>query len=258
MANKTQQIFELSQEAARELSGVDNWTAFLRSAAWQYKYPFEDQLLIYAQRPDATACASLDTWNGKLKRWINKGAKGIALLRENERGHYLDYVFDISDTNSFYGNEVKLWSYEDKYYEAVKETLENYFDAFWYPPESISDVIVCTAQNIVLDNKADYLQELQYAKENSFLEDYDDLNIDKIFQEIAEASVAYIVMVRAGLEPEDIFVSEDFEHIIDFNTPETLSVLSNAVSDISEQALREISDTIRKAERAEKISQKFL
>ncbi len=103
MANKVQKVFELSQEQAAKLSYIDNWTSFLSMAAWQYKYPFEDQLLIYAQRPDATACASLDVWNNKLHRWINKGSKGIALLRENQNGHYLEYVFDISDTNSFYG-----------------------------------------------------------------------------------------------------------------------------------------------------------
>ena len=256
MANKTQQIFELSQEAAQELSGVESWAAFLRSAAWQYKYPFEDQLLIYAQRPDATACASLEVWNNKLHRWINKGAKGIALLRENERGHYLDYVFDISDTNSFYGNEVKLWNYRGRYDDEIIETLENTFGSL-EAHTTLIDAVNSAAHNAVTDNKSDYLDELRYAKENSFLDGYDELNLDVRFQKLAEASVAYTILCRMGLSADGDFEREDFKDIIDFNTPETLSVLGNAVSDISEQALREISDTIRTAERAEKNQSKF-
>lgn len=256
MANKTQQIFELSQEAAQKLSGIDGWTAFLRSAAWQYKYPFEDQLLIYAQRPDATACASLELWNNKLHRWINKGAKGIALLRENERGHYLDYVFDISDTNSFYGNEVKLWNYRGRYDDEIIETLENTFGNFEVNTNLI-DAVNSAAHNAVDDGKSDYLDELQYAKQNSFLDGYDELNLDVKFQRLAENSVAYLILCRMGLAIAGDYEREDFQDIVDFNTPETLSVLGNAVSDISEQALREISDTIRKAERAEKNKSKF-
>jgi len=127
MASKTQLIFELSQNTVKKLFDYEKWAAFLRSASWQYKYPFQDQLLIYAQRPDATACASFDIWTDKLHRWINKGSKGIALLSDNN-GHFkLNYVFDISDTNSFYGNEVKLWQYSDKHEQAVIETLENTF-----------------------------------------------------------------------------------------------------------------------------------
>ena len=256
MANKTQQIFELSQETAQKLSGIDGWTAFLRSAAWQYKYPFEDQLLIYAQRPDATACASLAVWNNRLYRWINKGAKGIALLRENERGHYLDYVFDISDTNSFYGNEVKLWNYHGRYDDEIIETLENTFGDL-ETKVLIADAVISAAHNAVTDNKSDYLDELQYAKESSFLDGYDELNLDVKFQRLAETSVAYMILCRMGLAMDGDFEREDFQDIVDFNTPETLSVLGNAVSDISEQALREISDTIRKAEREEKNKSKF-
>ncbi len=248
MANKTQQILELSQSVARELSGADSWTAFLRSAAWQYKYPFEDQLLIYAQRPDATACASLGTWNIRLKRWINKGAKGIALLRENERGHYLDYVFDISDTNSFYGNEVTLWSYHGQYDDEIIETLENTFGSLAINTNLI-DAVSSAAHNAVQDSKADYLSALYDVKQNSFLEDLDDLNLDLEFQQTAEASVAFMILSRLELPAEMLMQREDFRYIIDFNTPETMAIIGNAVSDISEQTLREIAGTIRMAER---------
>ena len=111
MASKLQNICALSDEVGKSLSDYEKWTAFLKSAAWQYKYSFQDQLFIYAQRPDATACASIDVWNKRLKSWINRGAKGIALLREGDRGKYLDYVFDISDTHSLDNTRVRLWRY---------------------------------------------------------------------------------------------------------------------------------------------------
>ena len=259
MATKLQRISELSQSTSNGLCSYENWTAFLRSAAWQYKYPFEDQLLIFAQRPDAKACADFDTWNGKhFRRRINRGAKGIALLRENGGEYYLDHVFDVSDTNRHInGIEVKLWQYEDKYYEAVTETLQNRYGEFWYESKAISDTLLCTGQNIVLDNKEDYLQELKYAKINSFLEDYDEHYIDKVFQQIAETSVAYMAMVRMGIEPDDYIVREDFEGLWDFNTPETMSILGGAVSSFAEEILREVQSTINAEKIAEKNNAKF-
>ena len=126
MASKLQNISALSNEIGKSLADYEKWTAFLKSAAWQYKYPFQDQILIYAQRPDATACASIDVWNKKLKAWINRGSKGIALLREGDRGKYLDYVFDISDTHSNDG-PIRLWQYNNRFDDAIIETLENSF-----------------------------------------------------------------------------------------------------------------------------------
>ena len=259
MATKLQRIYELSQTTTNGLCSYENWTAFLRSAAWQYKYPFEDQVLIFAQRPDAKACADFDTWNGKhFRRRINAGAKGIALLRENGNEYYLDHVFDVSDTNRHInGIDVKLWQYDNKYYEAVTETLQNRYGDFWYESKAISDTLLCTGQNIVLDNKEDYLHELKYAKENSFLADYDDLNIDKRFQQIAETSVAYMTMVRMGIEPDDYIVREDFEGLWDFNTPETMSILGGAVSSFAEEILREVQSTITAEKIAEKNNAKF-
>ena len=140
MASKLQNISALSNEISKSLADYENWTAFLKSAAWQYKYPFQDQILIYAQRPDATACASIDVWNKKLKAWINRGSKGIALLREGDRGKYLDYVFDISDTHSNNG-PIRLWQYNSRFDNAIIETLENSFGEL-KSKNSITDAII--------------------------------------------------------------------------------------------------------------------
>ena len=254
MATKLQLITELANTTSKELSSVNKWTDFLSSAAWQYKYSFEDQVLIYAQRPDARACADFDTWNEKLKRRINRGAKGIALLRERGADFYLDHVFDVSDTyRGMRGVDVKLWEYSDKYDDAIIETLENTFGELKVTT-TLTDAIICAAHNAVEDNKADYLADLKYAKDDSFLADLDEFNIDVEFQQTAEASVAYMVMQRLGLHPEEVFDTEEFRHIVDFSSVEAISVLGNAVSEISEQALREISSTIT-AERKKEINQ---
>ena len=249
MASKLQNISALSNEIGKSLADYENWTAFLKSAAWQYKYPFQDQILIYAQRPDATACASIDVWNKKLKAWINRGSKGIALLREGDRGKYLDYVFDISDTHTS-GSPIRLWQYNSRFDNAIIETLENSFGEL-KSKNSITDAIISAAQNAVEDSKSDYLSELKYAKENSFLDGLDELNIDVEFQQTAETSIAYTVLQRLGINADEVFEREDFPHIMNFNTPETLSVLGNAVSSISEETLRGISETIRAEVREE-------
>ena len=249
MASKLQNISALSNEIGKSLADYENWTAFLKSAAWQYKYPFQDQILIYAQRPDATACASIDVWNKKLKAWINRGSKGIALLREGDRGKYLDYVFDISDTHTS-GSPIRLWQYNSRFDNAIIETLENSFGEL-KSKNSITDAIISAAQNAVEDSKSDYLSELKYAKENSFLDGLDELNIDVEFQQTAEMSIAYIVLQRLGINADNIFEREDFPHIMNFNTIPALSVLGNAVSSISEETLRGISETIRAEVREE-------
>ena len=254
MASKLQNISALSNEIGKSLAEYENWTAFLKSAAWQYKYPFQDQILIYAQRPDATACASIDVWNKKLKAWINRGSKGIALLREGDRGKYLDYVFDISDTHSNNG-PIRLWQYNSRFDNAIIETLENSFGGL-KKKSSITDAILSAAENAVEDSKSDYLSELKYAKENSFLDGLDELNIDVEFQQTAEVSIAYIVLQRLGINADNVFEREDFPHIMNFNTAETLSVLGNAVSSISEETLRNISETIRAEVREEIQNQK--
>ena len=248
MATKTQRIFELLQDTAKSLSDYKNWTSFLKSASWQYKYPFEDQVLIYAQRPDSTACARIEVWNNNMHRWINKGAKGIALLRENGNHYGLEYVFDVSDTNDRYNRDVRLWQYDERYDDAIIETLSNTFGDLKVDV-TIQDAIICAAHNAVADNKADYLHELGFVKGSSFLSGLDDVNLDLRFRQTAEVSVAYMIMQRMGLEPDDLFSEYEFEHIRDFNTPETMNILGNAVSSISETALRNISETIRAEQR---------
>ena len=250
MASKLQNISALSNEVGKSLSDYEKWTSFLKSAAWQYKYSFQDQLFIYAQRPDATACASIDVWNKRLKSWINRGAKGIALLREGDRGQYLDYVFDISDTHSLDNTRVRLWRYNSRFDEAIIETLENSFGEL-KSKNSITDAVISAAKNAVEDSKADYLSELKYAKENSFLDGLDELNIDVEFQQTAETSIAYMVLQRLGINADEVFEREDFPHIMNFNTIPALSVLGNAVSSISEETLRNISETIRAEVREE-------
>lgn len=251
MAAKTQRIFDLLQETQKSLSEPDNWTAFLRTAAWLYKYPFEDQALIYAQRPEATACASMDVWNNRMHRWINKGSKGIALLRENGNGYRLEYVFDVADTNDRYNREVRLWQYDERYDNAIKEMLENIFGDI-KESNSMYDVISRGVHNAVEDNKGDYLHELKFVKKDSLLNGLDSVNLDYRFRQTAEASIRYTVMCRMGINADDTVEREGLEYIRDFNTPETIGILGNAVSSISEHALRNISETIRAEQRREK------
>ena len=200
MASKLQYIYiyELSENVSRNLSGYENRTAFLKSAAWQYKYPFHDQLLIYAQRPDATAFASIDVWNKRLHSWINRGSKGIALLRESDRGQYLDYVFDISDTHSNNG-PVRLWQYNSRFDGAIIETIENSFGEL-KSKDTITEAVISAAQNATCDSKADYLQELKYEKQNSFLKGLDELNIEVELQRTATEQIQSIVTKMAQTE----------------------------------------------------------
>ena len=251
MAMKLQVISNLASTTTRELSSAEKWKSFLSTAAWHYKYSFEDQVLIYAQRPDARACADFETWGEKLNRRIKRGAKGIALLRERGSKFYLDHVFDVSDTYSrIPENEIRLWKYDGKYEGAIIETLENRFGEFWYPGDNISDAVICTAKNIVADGKADYISNLSdilYAKDTA--------EIDKSFQEVAENSVAYMTMVRLGIDPDEKFVFEDFARISEFDTIESVSILGDAVSAFSEEVLREIHSTLIAEVKKEKENQ---
>lgn len=254
MPTKTQRIYELLQDTSKSLSDYRQWRAFLNTAAWQYKYSFNDQMLIYAQRPDATACARIEIWNDTMHRWVNRGAKGIALLREDGNRMGLEYVFDVSDTNSRDGYNVQLWKYDERYKDAVVETLENTFGKLKVTT-TIYDAVLCAAHNAVQDNKVDYLRELKYLQRDSLLAGLDNVNLDLRFRQTAEASVAYIILRRMNLQPEDMLDYSEFEHIRDFNTPEVMNILGSAVSVISEDALRSISQTIKAEKRREKFAQ---
>ncbi|TAH56454.1 MAG: helicase, partial [Methanosarcina mazei] len=252
MATKLQLITELSQNTAKDIVKTPgNWISFLKTAAWNYKYPFQDQLLIFAQRPDATACAPIEIWNEKFGRWVNRGAKGIALINDSGSRLTLRHVFDVSDTNSRYNRPVVLWSLRDEYSEDVTETLENAFGDL-KDKSNILAALISTAFNAVEDNYPDYLSDLMYSRENSFLEELDDLNVEVIFKNALRNSVAYLLLIRCGYPADEFFNFDDFQGIVNFNTLETISSLGAATSDISEMILKEISATVKNIQRAER------
>ena len=250
MAKKLDSIVELAAQKTREISANSgNYMAFLTTAAHNFKYNFRDQLLIYAQKPDATACAQIDFWN-KHGRYVNQGTRGIALLVDTDRGYKLRYVFDMSDTNSRQGRTIPIWKMEPRYEDAVIEALENSYGEF--PDRSgLAACLLETAKVIVEDNFGDYLTELRGIKEGSLLEELDDLSTEAWFKGLVESSVAFIMLTRCGIDPMDYFSGEDFAHVYDFDTPETLSILGGAVSDIVEMPLREIASTVLSMYRAE-------
>lgn len=250
MAKKLDSIVELAAQKTREISANSgNYMVFLTTAAHNFKYDFRDQLLIYAQKPDATACAQIDFWN-KHGRYVNRGTRGIALLVDTDRGYKLRYVFDMSDTNSRQGRTIPIWKMEPRYEDTVIEALENSYGEF--PDRSgLAACLLEAAKVIVEDNLGDYLTELRGVKEGSLLEELDDLSTETWFKGLVESSVAFIMLTRCGIDPMDYFSGEDFAHVYDFDTPETLSILGGAVSDIAEMPLREIATTVLSLYRAE-------
>ena len=242
---KYRDITQLYSETLKGISANQNeWLSFLECAAMNYKYSFSNQVLIYAQKPYASACAEIETWNKSLKRWVNKGAKGIALLAENNGNTYLRYVFDVSDTNSRHGKNVILWSVTKPYEEYVIEALENRYGEL-EDNSTIASAIISSAKNMVEDNLPDYLSNLIYFKDNSFLEELDELNIKTIYKKVLENSVAYVMLKRCGINPNDYFDKEDFRELLNFNTYDTITRLGIATSDIAESGLREIYSTIK-------------
>ena len=250
MAKKLDSIVELAAQKTREISANSgNYMAFLTTAAHNFKYDFRDQLLIYAQKPDATACAQIDFWN-KHGRYVNRGTRGIALLVDTDRGYKLRYVFDMSDTNSRQGRTIPIWKMEPRYEDTVIEALENSYGEFPDRP-GLAACLLETAKVIVEDNLGDYYTELRGVKAGSLLEELDDLSTETWFKGLVENSVAFIMLTRCVIDPMDYFSGEDFAHVYDFDTPETLSILGGAVSDIAEMPLREIATTVLSLYRAE-------
>ncbi len=252
MATKLQLITELSERTARTITkNPVNWTSFLKTASWNYKYPFQDQVLIYAQRPDATACAPIELWNRKLDRWVNRGAKGIALIDDSGSRLSLRHVFDVSDTNSRYDRPIVLWAMQDRYAEAVTETLEN---AFGEPEEKqdMASALISAARNAVEDNFPDYLTDLVDCRTNSFLEELDNLNVEVIFKEVLKNSIAYMLLVRCGYNADEYLSLDELQGVFNFNTLDTVSRLGAATSDISEMVLREIGATVKEMQITEK------
>ncbi len=251
MASKLQIITAMfNDEVGKVTSNLDNWTSFLRTASNNFKYNFVEQILIYSQRPDATACAEIGFWNDKMHRWVNRGATGIALFDYSGSYQKLRYVFDVSDTNSFYGYEVPKWEVKDHYHDEVAEALTNAFgDAAEGGLESVIDD---TARNMVEDNILDYLSTVNDSKYGSFLEELDDDNISVILKNALSASIGYMMMTRCGINADEYYDREDFEDIFNFNTPSSVIAMGMAVSDIAEMGLREIESTVKNIEKNEK------
>lgn len=251
MPSKLQIIKEMAaQEALSITSDTKRYMAFLHTAANNYKYDFQEQLLIHAQKPDATACAEIDTWN-KLGRWVNKGTKGIALLIDRDVPYKLRYVFDLSDTNSRAGREVNLWQLKDRYLEEVKEALSNSFGEV-VDADDFQGFLMQIAEHVVNDNLNDYAADLTAVKAGSLLEELDELNTKQWLRHTLVSSVGYMLMTRCGLDANELYSFENFAPVLDFNTHDTIGVLGVATSDISEMVLREIEATVRALQREEK------
>ena len=251
MPSKYRIILEMASQTARDIaSNADRYTDFLITAANNYKYSFKEQLLIHAQKPDATACAEIDTWN-KLGRWVNKGTKGIALLIDRDVPYKLRHVFDISDTNSRAGRNITLWQMKPEYEYAVSESLQASFGDV-EEPRDFPHLLMDISGYAVEDNLSDYLMELNAVKAGSFLEELDDTSLEAWLKTTLKSSVAFMALSRAGYEPRRYFNREDFSHLFDFNTVEVISVLGAAVSDISEMVIREMGETVKEMEKEEK------
>ena len=238
----------MADHAAVQLRQPGAWTAFLQTAARLYKYPYLDQLMIYAQRPDATACAAYDLWNDRMGRYVKRGAKGIALLDDSRGRPVLRYVFDVSDTGTQRESRAPwLWTLEEPHLPAVTATLEQSFEI---PGDGgLVEQLEIIAATLSAQYWSDYREDVLDIVDGSLLAAYDDDTIGVQFRSAATISVAYTLLSRCGLAPEEVLHHEDFMPIFDFNTPATIGALGTAVSQLSEQVLRQIERTVKHYER---------
>ena len=253
LTRKEKQITQLYIETLEDVGrNADNWISFLKRASYNYKYKFDEQILIYAQKPDAVACAETTIWNKKLKRWVNKGAKGIALITEKDGELGLRFVFDVSDTNSnVYGRKLKLWRAEERYTEDIIEALEDRFGTM-EDKSNLPLAIISTVYNHIVDNMQDYLEELKTVTTNSKLETLKPEELENSFLEILIYSTIALTMSRCGLDVNDYIRKDCFKEIEKFNTFETMSILGTATRDFSKEILLEISKTVINLEKQEK------
>ena len=256
MARKYDLISELYDRTCKTVvSSPQNWEAFLTSACRNYKLRFDEQLLVFAQRPDATAVLEIERWNGTFGRWVNRGATGIAVFDDDasRSRQRLIHYFDISDTHpSKYSRPVPIWEMKPEYEQEITETLESTFGTL-NNSQSLADAVMSAAQNAAEDNLPDYTRDLLYSVNDSFLEELDEDNISTIYRKVVTNSVAYMMMERLGIDTEEYFEREDFEDIINFNTPGTLNALGFATSDIAEMGLTEIAKTVMSLDRQNRI-----
>ena len=249
MPNKLQTYAEQAERTARQITGSHlAWTAFLTTAARLYKYPYNEQLMIYMQRPEATACAEYDFWNEKMGRYVRRGSTGIALIDASGYKPRLKYVFDVSDTG---GKEnarrVNLWELKDAHTDSVSAMLERNYGVSG--KNGLAEQFESVASQLAAEYWCDHSRDILGIVADSYLEEYDDYNIEVAFKNAAVVSITYSLMSRCGMQPEDHFEHEDFFSIFDFNTPRTVAALGTAVSEINEQVLRQIEVTIRNYER---------
>lgn len=249
MPTKFQLITELYDQTVQSITGsYQSWTGFLRAACYNYKCPFDDQILIYAQRPDATAVLEMERWNRQFGRWVNRGAKSIAVFGDDGQ-NCLKLYFDVSDTHaSCFARPLPIWTMHPAFEPEVIETLEATFGNL-AEKENLADAVRSACHNAVADNFTDYLQDLRDCREDSLLEELDDLNLEAFYRDALEVSVAYMLMTRLGLRADDYFSPDEFAHVYEFNTPPTINALGIATSDIAEMGLREISRTVMQAQR---------
>ena len=249
MPTKFQLITELYDQTVQSVTGsYQSWTGFLRAACYNYKCPFDEQLLIYAQRPDATAVLEMERWNRQFGRWVNRGAKSIAVFGDDGQ-NCLKLYFDVSDTHaSRFSRPLPIWTMQPSFESAVIETLENTFGDL-AEKENLADAVRSACHNAVADNFTDYLQDLRECREDSLLEELDDLNLEVFYRDAIEVSVAYMLMTRLGLRADEYFDLDEFAHVYEFNTPAVINALGIATSDIAEMGLREISRTVMQAQR---------
>ncbi len=244
MATKYKIITELYTETLDNFNrNTDSWLSFLDCASMNYKYPFQDQVLIYAQKPTARACADIETWNRTLKRWVNKGAKGIALLTEENGYPHLKYVFDVADTNSRYNNQIKLWSVNPKYEPDIIEAMENKYGEL-DNKENLSKALITVANIMVDDNIEEYLTEINYVDRMQGLS-VEDKKINEALKNFVKISVSYMMLKRSGYDPSKYLNMEDFRDIMYFNDQSALSIIGYATSDIAKMGLKDIYETLK-------------
>ena len=249
MPNKLQAYAEQAERTARQITGSHlAWTAFLTTAARLYKYPYNEQLMIYMQRPEATACAEYDFWNKKMGRFVRRGSTGIALIDTRGQKPQLRYVFDVADTGEReHSRPMHLWQFRAEHEDAVAATLERNYDVSG--SNGIIEQMESAAAQLAKEYWADHKRDILYNIDDSYLDGYDEFNTEVQFRNAAKASITYMLMSRCGLEPEAYLEPEDFMPVFDFNTPAAVAALGTAVSEISQQVLRQIEVAIRNYER---------
>ena len=249
MPSKYQEYRQMADTAERQLtSSYKSWTQFLRTAARLYKYPYNEQVMIHAQRPDATACAEYDFWNKKMGRFVRRGSTGIALIDTSGQKPQLRYVFDVADTGEReHSRPMHLWQFRAEHEDAIAATLERSYDVSG--SNGIVEQMESAAAQLAKEYWKDHKRDILYNIDDSYLDGYDEFNTEVQFRNAAKVSITYMLMSRCGLESEAYMEPEDFMPVFDFNTPAAVAALGTAVSEISQQVLRQIEVAIRNYER---------